>query len=372
MNGEDRISTVALPLGSLLDRYLARSFARIFVATLLSIAFVYFSVDFFDRIGNLMKSGASPWVTFKYFLYKMPLLISRVFGFATLFSTLLTISLLSRTHEITAMRASGLSLKRLAMPLLFLSVLIGVLSFLWNESLVPLFTRQSQYIYKVEIKKNHPKSLIGTRGIWIRGQGAFINVDYFDSKENVLQGVTIYRMGPEFTLQGLIESARASWDGNRWRTGGSTAWRLLPNGQLSQQQASVTTLPISETPEDFKILALKAEEFSFFDLKRQIEDLNRKGIDSTEYAVDLQVKLAFPIIPPLMVLLAIPFALKHGTRGGIAVAFGLTMLIGLVHLTLFAFCVSLGHNGAMPPWMAAWVPNFILALLGIFYFTGEE
>jgi len=363
---------VSLPLGGILDRYLIRSFIRIFIATLLFIAFVYFTVDFFDRIDNLMKAGASPWVSMRYFFYKIPLLISRVFGFATLFATLLSIGLLSRSYEITAMRSSGLSLRRLAVPLLLVSLLIGLLSFLWNESLVPLFTRKSQYIYKVEIKKKHPKSIIGTRGIWIRGKEAFISADYFDTKKNVLQGVMIYMLTPEFSLQRFIESPQARWNGTHWESNKSMAWTLLPNGQLSHQQEAVTVLPISETPEDFKVLAHKPEEFSFFDLKRQIKDLNGKGIDTTEYAVDLQAKLAFPMIPPLMVLLAIPFALKQGRRGGIAVSFGLTMLIGLAHLTVLAFCVSLGHSGAMQPWIAAWLPNFILALVGLFYFTGEE
>lgn len=372
MNGENPGRYVTLPLGCILDRYLVRSFARMFLATLLCIAFVYFSVDFFDRIDNLMRAGASPWVSLRYFFYKIPLLISRVFGFATLFATLLTISFLSRSYEITAMRASGMSLRRLAVPLLLISLLIGLLSFLWSESLVPMFTRKSQYIYRVEIKKKQPKTLIGTRGIWIRGKEAFISADFFDAKKNILYGIMIYGINSEFRLQELIESSQARWDGTHWKTGKSTAWTLLPDGRLSSQQESITVLPISETPDDFKVLARKPEEFNFFELKRQIEDLKGKGIDTTEYRVDLQVKLAYPMIPPLMVLLAIPFALKRGTRGGIAAAFGFTMLIGMAHLTLLAFCVSLGHSGAMEPWMAAWLPNFILALVGIFYFTGEE
>ena len=359
-------------VGGILDRYLMRNFLLTFAVTLLCFTFFRFIVDFFDRIDNLLKAGAPLWSSFKYFLYKFPFLISPVFEFAALFSGLFSLGLLSRSHEITAMRSSGLSLHRLSLPLLFLSLLISLLTFLWNESVVPLFTRESQRIYKVEIKKKKLQTLFGTSGIWMRGKANFISADYFDPKKNVLQGVVIYFLNRDFSLQGLIETPWAGWNGSRWETRGGTEWVLHPDGQIIQQKAAVRFLPLSETPEDFKVFARRAEEFNYFDLKDQIKDLRAKGIDTTEYEVDLQVKLALPLIAPLMVFLAIPFAIKLGPRGGIALSFGLTILIGLGYRTVLAFCISLGHSGALQPWIAAWFPNFILALVGIFFFTGEE
>jgi lipopolysaccharide export system permease protein len=147
---------------------------------------------------------------------------------------------------------------------------------------------------------------------------------------------------------------------------------LLPDGQLSPEKEFIKFLPVSETPDDFKVLARKPEEFTFFDLKKQIHDLNSKGIDTTEYQTDIQVKLALPFIAPLMVFLAIPLALKQGRRGGITVSLALTMLIGLPHITLLSFCWALGKEGALQPWVAAWIPNLILALVGMYFASGEE
>ncbi|MFQ5852596.1 MAG: LPS export ABC transporter permease LptG [Candidatus Binatia bacterium] len=372
MNLRSASRVASLPIGGILDRYLMRNFIRTFAITLLCFAFFRFIVDFFDRIDNLLKAGAPLWTSFRYFLYKIPLLLSPVFGFATLFSTLFSLGSLSRNHELTAMRSSGLSLQRLSLPLLLVSLLISLLTIFWNEGLVPLFTRKSQYIYKVEVKKKQPQSLFGTRGIWMRGKGFFVSADYFDAKKNVLQGAVIYLLNPDFSLKGLIETPRASWNGTRWEASGGTEWILLPDGQISQRTEAVTFLPLSETPEDFKVFAREPEEFSLFDLQKQIEELKGKGIDTTEYEVNLQVKLALPFISPLMVLLAIPFALRQGPRGGIALSFGLTMLIGFGYWVVLAFCVSLGHSGALQPWIAAWFPNLILALVGTYFFSGEE
>ena len=81
---------------------------------------------------------------------------------------------------------------------------------------------------------------------------------------------------------------------------------------------------------------------------------------------------AFPFISPLMVLLAIPFALKRQMSGSVSLSFGIAMVIGFGYWVLAAFCVSLGHSGAIPPWLSAWVPNGIFALIGLFFFTAEE
>ncbi len=367
-----KISSIKLlPTGTILDRYLIRGFLKIFLLSLLCAIGLYLIVDFFEKIDNLLKADAPLWTSVRYFLYKIPLLIAHVFGFATLFATLFSIGMLTRSHEITAMRSGGLSLHRISLPLLILALWIGLFAFFWNEALVPIFTRQAHYIYKTEVKKKQPKSLIGTRNIWIRGDASFISVDHFDAKQSVLKGISIFLLNRDFSLRALIEVPSARWTNSRWEAEGGTEWRFLSSGEMSQRKIE-TVLPLSQTPEDFKLLIRKPEEFSFFDLRRHIADLKEKGIDTTEFEVDLQIKLALPLVSPLMIFLGIPFALKHGQGGGIGLSFGLSMLIGFFYWLVLAFSVSLGHSGALPPWIAAWLPNLTLAMVGLFFFTGEE
>ncbi len=298
---ETRGKVKFLPMGSILDRYLAHGFLRAFIVSLICIASLYLVVDFFDRISTFVDNGASLGTIIRYFFYKAPVSISRVIGFATLFSALFCLGMLARTQEIIAMRSSGISVQRIAFPLLIFGFLICLFSFFWNEALVPIFTHQAQTIFKTEVKNKQQQSLFGTADIWIRGEGSFINVN----------------------------------------------------------------------TDDLKLLAREAEEFTFFDLQKQISDMKSKGIDATSYEVDIQSKVAFPLISPLMILIAVPFALRRQMSGGMAMSFGVAMIIGFGYWVLSAFCISLGHNGALPPWTAAWVPNAIFALIGLFFFTAE-
>jgi lipopolysaccharide export system permease protein len=369
-NVEARGKVEFLPVGGILDRYLAQGFLRVFAISLLCITSLYLMVDFFDRISTFVNSGASMATIIRYFVYRAPVSISRVIGFATLFSALFCLSALARTQEITAMRAGGISVQRIALPLLVVSLFISLLSFFWNEVLVPVFTHQAQTILKTEIKHKQQRSLLGTADIWIRGESSFINVDNFEPSTSTLRGVTIFLLNRDLSLRGLLEIPSTRWTGHSWEASNVTEWNFLPDGKVLNQKTNVVP-PISETPEDLKLLARDADEFTFFDLQKQISDMKNKGVDATSYEVDLQVKLAFPVISPLMILIAIPFAVRRQMSGSMALSFGMAMLVGFGYWVLSAFCISLGHNGALPPWTAAWVPNAIFAMIGLFFFTSE-
>jgi lipopolysaccharide export system permease protein len=360
-----------LPVGCILDRYLAAGFLRMFLVSLAVVTSLYVTVDFFDRIGTLLNAGAGVFTVVTYFFYKAPLLISRVIGFATLFSTLFCLGVLARTHEITAIRSSGISVQRIALPLLILGFGICGLSFIWNETLVPVFAHNAQTIYRTEIRKKQQQSLFGSRDIWIRGDASFINIDNFDTRAGTLENVTVFLLNRDFSLRALVEIPKARWTQDGWKADDATEWNLLADGNMSQQKTTAV-LPMTETPADLKLLARDAEEFSFFDLQKQIADMKSKGIDATVYEVDLQTKLALPFISPLMVLLALPFALKRQMSGSVSLSFGVAMLIGFSYWVLAAFCISLGHSGALTSWVSAWLPNAIFLLIALYFFTAEE
>jgi lipopolysaccharide export system permease protein len=361
----------SLRIGSLLDRYVANAFLRIFFISLLCFTSLFAVVEFFERVSTLLESGTSVATAISYFLYKIPLSISRIIGFATLFSTLFCIGTLARNQEITAMRAGGVSTRRISLPLVCLSLIICVGTLLWNEGLVPVFAHRAQTILKTEIKKKQQQSLFGSTDIWIRGDGTFINIDNFDFKTNMLEGITIFSINRDFTLRSIAEIPTAQWNGSRWQSDSGTEWQFSPAGEMAQH-VFATPPSISETPSDLMLLARDAEEFTFFDLQKQISDMKSKGMDTTAYEVDLQIKLAIPFISPLMVLIAVPFALKKHLGSGMALSFGLAMLIAFGYWVLSAFSFSLGHSGALPGWIAAWGPNAIFSLIGVYLFTAED
>ena len=277
----------------------------------------------------------------------------------------------ARTNEITAMRASGLSVHRIALPLLIVSLFICLAAFFWNEFVVPVFSRQAQTIYQREIRNTQQQSLLGTHDIWIREKGGFINIENFDPTTDLLDHVTVFSLDWDFGLRTIAEISRARWDGHRWAIEDSAKSNISADAKVVSRNTR-TTLDLSETPDDLKLLARGPDEYSFFDLRKQIAEMKAKGVDATSIEVDLQMKFALPFISSLMMLLAIPFALRTRMTAGVALSFGTAMLMGFGYWVLTAFCISLGHSGALSAWIAAWIPNFILAMIGFFLLGGVE
>jgi lipopolysaccharide export system permease protein len=113
-----------------------------------------------------------------------------------------------------------------------------------------------------------------------------------------------------------------------------------------------------------------AEEFSYSELKALVENLRKKGIDATQYLVDLDLKLAVPFVCAVMALIAIPLGMRRSRSTSLANNIGLGLLIGASYWFVLALAVSLGHSAALPPIVAAWTANTIFAAIGTFLLLG--
>ncbi len=359
------------PLGSILDRYLIALFSRVFFATLAAVILLHLVGDVFNRVDNLMGSKVTLSTSIQYFIHRLPLVVSRSIGFAALFAAFLTLGSLSRRHELVAIRACGVSLHRVTVPLLLAALGISVVTFLWNETAVPFATRTAKQIYDVKVRGEQLQSVFGNQEIWMRSNGDFIRADDFDTDRRRLHGLVIYRITPEFKLEGLIEAAAASWDGSGWVPEGGTEWRFLEDGGVSRRPVRAA-LPLKEGPDDFLIFARSPDEFSYFELRARIDDLRNKGVDTVRDTVNLHAKVAIPLVIPLTILLAVALATKPAKKDNLVVNFGLAVAFGFAYWVLLGFCVSLGKAGAMQPWLAAWSPNLLVGLLSLFLYTGSE
>ena len=365
----DRLSAPAF--GSTLDVYLLRRFVGAFCATLAVVILLHLMSDVFGRVDNLMGYDATFSNAVRFFLYRLPLMISRSIGFAALFAAFLCLGALARRNELVAAGACGISLHRITVPLLLASLAISAGTFLWNETTVPLATRQAKFVYDVKVRNAQLQSVFHNRQIWIRSGDSFIRADDFDAEAGRLRGLSIYRTTPRFTLTGLIESPAALWDGNRWVPEGGTEWRFLDDGTVERHPLG-GRLALNERPDDFRVFTRSPDEFSYAELKERIQDLRRKGVDTLRDTVNLHTKVAVPLAIPITILLAMALAVKPGRKDSIALNLALSAAIGFSYWVLLGFCVSLGRAGAIQPWVAAWLPNMVMGSVSLFLYAGSE
>ncbi|MBI3301524.1 MAG: LPS export ABC transporter permease LptG [Deltaproteobacteria bacterium] len=353
----------------LISAYLRREFLRFFFLCLALFLGLSLLVDFFDRLDYLIKYAAPASTILRYFLFKAPQLTTQAAPVAALASALLSLGLLARHREILALKACGVSIWQIARPLLLSALLLSAGAWGWNEVVVPYSYHQSRQINTVEIKKRKTKTLFDEKGFWYHGEDVFYHIDHFDARNNVLSGLTIYMLDDHFQVQSLAEASRAYWQGGQWHLEGLQEKPLSLDAPSAVRSADSL---LKETPEDFALVAMEADEFSSQQLRAYIADLQRKGLDTTAYQVDLRLKEAVPVAILAMTLLGIALAVPGARQLSLPTALGFALVAGFGYWILLALTMSLGHSGALPPSLAAWSANGVSFLLGVFFLLGVD
>ncbi len=352
-------------------RHLVREFLRAFALAFAAFIAIYVIAEFFDRFDSFLKHDTPIGAIVRYFIFKVPLVVTQVTPVAVLAGGLVGLGLLGRQNEFVALRACGVSIWQIATPLVALAALISVGIFAWNEAVVPYSAHQWHTIDNVEIRKRGVATVFTGRDIWYRGRAGFYNIDRVNARRRALYGLTIYQLRSDFRLARLIEADSANWDGSRWQLLGARTREFGPDG-VKEVPSLPAGFVLPETLDDFRVASVEPEELSYTMLRRQIKDLRAKGVDTSESWVDLHLKLALPAASLMMMLIAVPLAAAGTRLTSVAASMGVGFVVGFSYFVLVAFARALGQSGALPPAIAAWAANGLFALVGGYYLLGTD
>ena len=368
-DSESRMSASNTSLSRIIVVYLSREFLRTFCLCLLFLWTLALLIDFFDRLDDFIRQDADVVAVLRYFLFKAPLFVSQMAPAAALTGSLLSLSLLSRNRELLALKACGFSTVQIACPLLFVAVLLSGCVLVWNELIVPSAFHKARAINSEEIKKKPVRGFFDERGFWYHGENAFYHIEHFDPKAGVLSGLTVYRLDDQFQVRSLAEISRAYWREGKWECENFQERTLAVTGVSPTQPCNSL---LRETPDDFAIVALEAEEFSSQQLRQYIVDLQRRGLDTTVYQVDLYLKGALPLAIFAMTLLGLSLAVPGAKQLTLATSLGFALVVGFGYWVLLGLATSLGQSGALPPLFAAWAANGIYLLVATTLFLSSD
>lgn len=360
-----------LLLGITASRYLVREFLSLLGPILAAFVVLFVIIDFFERLRTFLAYSAPTTAILKYFLFKMPLMVTFVLPPAVIAATLISLGMLGRRNEIIAFRASGISLLQTAVPLLGAAAVISLAALAWNEAVVPYSAQRFQYVNVVEIKKQRQKGILSERNIWYHGANGFYSIDHLDPRRETLAGLTVYRISPDFQIRTIIEAPAGRWTGERWELTGAVERTIMPDGEVETHPIAANIQVIPETLADFLDVHHEPEELSYLALRRRVMALSRKGIDPSPFLVDLHLKLAVPFMPLVLAAVAIPLAGRVTRHPSLAGTVGVGFAVGFSYWIVLGLANSLGVSGALPPAVAAWAANAIFSLVAValFLFT---
>ena len=362
----------AMAFPMLVDVYLLQQFFYFFFVLLASFVVIFDAFTLFDLLGDIARNHVSTLTVLSYFKYLIPLMVYQLAPLATLVATLVTLAVLAKNNEVIALKASGISLYRLVLPLLLAGILVSGGLFLLDDTFLP-YANQRQDALRNEIKGRPAQTYFEPARQWIFGENSKIyNYELFDSDRQLFGGLNVFELDPEtFQIRRRINATRASWEPTEslWILTGGWVRDFGSDGQVSRYEPfRATTLPeLTEPPSYFRREVRQSFQMNWRQLADYIRSLRQAGFDTARLSVQWHKKFAFPLIAAIIVFLGAPFAFLAGTRGavgGLAVAVG----IGVLYWSTAALFEAMGSAGQLPPLLAAWAPDAIFGFLGIYFF----
>jgi lipopolysaccharide export system permease protein len=350
-----------------LYRYVLLEFMKIFALSVSSLIFIYMIVLFLGKLTTFGRYDAPFYLIFEYLFYKTPeVLFLWTLPYGVLLSTVLTLGNFSRNSEITAMKAGGISLYNIVVPLLFVAFIVSLFSFLGKEYLVPLANQKSIYLMDVKVRKEKYAGFFKNFKIWYRSDNRIFNIQLLDDTKKVLKGLTVYELDDAFHCTRRIDAQEAKWENGKWRLYHGVVRNFDVSDSIQNVPFTEMEFPLRETWDSFLNIEGKPDDMSYSQLYTYIQKIRAAGYDATRYVVDLHGKLSIPFLNLVMVLVGIPFALKTGRSGGMALNIGVSVMVGFICGVTFYVFIVFGRYEILPPLISAWVPIVLFGLAGIF------
>ena len=366
-----RLPRLRIRFPNILDRYVIRLFASVFALVVLSGLAVYIVADMADRMDDILKNDVGFGVVGTYYKYLTLQIIFEIAPIAVLVTTLIVFGILSKSNEVTAAKALGISLFRIAIPALFAALVVVAFSGFLEARVLPAANARVAQADDTIKGRTTARSYRRADRQWLFGQGRYIyNYLRYDSESETLSRLQVFEFDEEDHFTRRLFAETAQYLGEAWLF--DSGWvRSFDAGEVLDfrtfDQPVIDYYP--ETPDYFESEYKLPKAMSYGELKDYIDELEGSGQAVPELQVELHKKVSLPFASLVMSLVALPFSFRLGRKGTLY-GIGIGVVLGMVFFALLAFSSTLGEAGALPPMLAVWSPSIAFIILSIYLMLG--
>jgi lipopolysaccharide export system permease protein len=352
----------------ILDRYLIREFVVLFAIGVTVAATLFVVVDLLQTLDRYLRVKPSFVYIVEHFIVRLPPALYDGLPVVMLVATVFLFLTLSRFHELTAMKAAGISLYRVSAPILLLGLSVAVSALLFQELFLPRLRELGEEVDRVKIRGELPRPLQSRQRMWLRSSDTrFFRIELMNPQTSDLYGVTVLEVDKTFRLLDRFDARQAHWTPDGWEISDGAYRELRADGSVDTTPFALTSVELSEDIGEFTKFQKRGEDMSYWELREYIAKLQAAGFQVKGYLVDLYSKLSFPLVNLVMVLVGIPFSLQS-PRSGRVFGIGLAIAIMAGYLVVHYVALSFARADLLPPFVAAWAANVIFFGIGVSLF----
>ena len=350
-------------VGHLLDWYVTRVYLGTALLCFVGLLGIFYISTFIDLSDKLFKGQTTGLGLLEYFWYATPQFIYYVLPISALVASLVTVGLLTKSSELTVMKACGISLYRAALPIFLISLVWSGVLFGMSETILARANRHAEALNQ-EIRSGVARTADVMHRRWVVGEtGSIYHYLSFDPELDEFGNLSVYDFSEvPWTLERRTYVTHAAFDLAAGEWEGHDTWvRDFTSGSKDDKvllRADARPLPFLEPPDFFETEPPDAELMSYRELDTHLQELSASGFDVVELAVELHRKVSFPFVTLILTLIAVPFAVTMGPRGALyGVGVGIT--IACTYWIILSVFGAIGSAGLLGPMLAAWAPNLL-------------
>lgn len=323
------------------------------------------SMILFELVRAVVLKGMPLLVALQIYIYRLPSIIIYIFPMATLLAALLAFSRLSHDSEIIAFKASGISLYRLIIPVLFLGLLVSFINLGFSEIVVPESNKAAKNLLVETVAQAKPKV---QKNVFMPelDQGKLKRVFYAETISGDLINDVLVQEFSDGRLAQIITAKEAKWqpEKNSWLFKSGTIYLIADNGDYKHLiKFDEQLIAIKYTPADFLSGDRNPDDMTIAQLKDYIALKEKMGAETTDWKIQLNMKMAIPFASLVFALLGAPLGLSP-RRASSSIGLGLSIIVIFFYYIVTFVCIAIGETGLIPPGLAAWLPNIITGGVG--------
>jgi lipopolysaccharide export system permease protein len=333
---------------------------------------IFILVDLFENLDKFIDNKLSLGAVFNYYLYFIPEIIRLITPIAVLLATLFTAGGMVNFNEIIAVKNAGISLVRFMAPFLVVGFIITMISLYFNNWIVPEANKQKFFIERNSLGKN--KNVVGLNKLYFQdSKNQLILIDQFSEVDLSANRVSIQLYNPDSLNQMIkrVDAAQMKWDGGKWYLLKAAERNFTTEKEELKSYDSIPATgieglnKINLVPSQITRKQLKPEEMNYGELEEFITSMKKGGQNTDRQMVDFYSKISFSFASLNIIIFGISISTGSKRRKGLALQFGISILVSFVYLGFIKISQSFGYNGDLNPMFTAWLANIAFAGFGM-------
>ena len=355
----------------IVDRYIIFQFVKNLFFALLCFILIFILVDLFENLDKFLDNKLSFGSVAYYYLYFIPEIIRLISPIAVLLSTLFTAGSMINFNEIIAVKNAGVSLMRFMMPFILLGVIITGIAVYFNNWVVPDANKKKFFFERNYLGKNKPTE--GLNRLYFQDSpNQLVIIDEFKEIEMTANRVSILKFNPDTATMLIerIDAEKMKWENNKWVLYNATERNFAPTGEIMKSFTTILTDSLQNInklyliPEQITRKIWKPDEMNYTELKEFVMSQLKGGQNADKLQVDFYSKMSFPFSNLIVIIFGLSISTGSKRRKGLALQFGISILVSFVYLGFVKISQSFGYNGDLNPVFTAWLANILFAAFG--------